>query len=190
MRNFSDSDYVVGKITALSMYILVLFLIFQIIVWVAIAVIGILFVEIGIIDKLYQGMSILATFVFAEVIIITGIVLHIRKKYSPFEMTEITEDGSLQPFIFTENYLKWLLNITAVGGIIWILLTGNSINAIKYFLIVIQGFGALFFTIFFIARLIITKQFSSRTFLSIALCCAAVFMALKYKGGALLLLTM
>ena len=81
MRNFSESDYVVGKITALSMYVLVLFFIFQIIVWLAIAVIGILFVEIGIIDKPYQGMAILATFVFAEVIIITGIVLHIRKKY-------------------------------------------------------------------------------------------------------------
>ena len=179
MRNLSESDYVVGKITALSMYVLVLFFIFQIIVWLAIAVIGILFVEIGIIDKPYQGMAILATFVFAEVIIITGIVLHIRKKYSPFEMTKTTEDGSLQPYIFTESYLRWLLNITAVGGIIWILLSGNSISSIKYFLIIIQGFGALFFTIFFVARLIITKQLSSRTLLSIALCCAAVFMALK-----------
>lgn len=179
MGNFSNSDYVVGKITALSMYVLVLFLVFQIIVWAAVAVIGILFTEIGIIDKAHQGIAILATFAFAEIIIIAGIALHIRKKYLPFEMTATTRDGSLQPYIFTENYLKWLLNITAVAGIIWILLTGNAINAIKYFLIVVQGFGALFFTIFFVSRLFITKQLNSRALVSIALCCAAVWMALQ-----------
>ena len=179
MVSFSDTDYVVGKITALSMYVLMLVIIFQIIVWVALAVIGILFTEIGIIDEAHQGMAMLATFVFSETIIISGIVLHIRKKYLPFKMAVIAKDGSLEPYIFTENYLKWLLNITALGGIIWILLTGNSINAIKYFLIVIQGFGALFFAIFFVSRLFITKQLSSRTLLSIALCCAAVWMALQ-----------
>ena len=176
MNKKTSSDYIVGNIAALSMYISLLFLIFQVLVWIPVAIVAIVLVEKNIIPKPHEGLATFTTFVLAESILITGIIIHIKRKYVPFELIDRREQGQLKPF--DERYLEWMLNITAGAGVIWIILLGWSIDSIRIFFIVIQGFGVLFFTIFFIVRLLLTKSFAFRTLLSVLLSAVAIWIAI------------
>ncbi|HIJ52975.1 MAG TPA: hypothetical protein HPP66_07435 [Planctomycetes bacterium] len=176
MNKKISSDYIVGNIAALSMCISLLFLIFQVLVWIPVAIVAIVLVENNIIPKPQGGLATLMTFVLAESILIAGIIIHIKRKYMPFELTDCREQGQLKPF--NERYLEWMLNITAGAGILWIILLGLSFDSIRIFLIVIQGFGILFLTIFFIVRLLLTKRFAFRTLFSVLLSAAAIWIAI------------
>jgi hypothetical protein len=176
MNKKTSSDYIVGNIAALSMYISLLFLIFQVLVWIPFAIVAIVLVESNIIPESHGSLACLMTLVLSELILIVGIIIHIKRKYLPFELIDRREKGQLKPF--DERYLEWMLNITAGAGVIWIILLGWSIDSIRIFFIVIQGFGVLFFTIFFIVRLLLTKRFVFRTLLSVLLSLTAIWIAI------------
>lgn len=176
MNKKISSDYVVGNIAALSMYISLLFLILQVLVWIPFAIVAIVLVENNIIPKSHGGMASLMTLVLAELIIIAGIIIHIKRKYMPLEFANSREKGQLKPF--NESYLEWMLNITAGAGILWIILLGLSFDSIRIFLIVIQGFGILFLTIFVIVRLLLTKRFAFRTLFSVVLSVTSIWIAI------------
>jgi len=176
MNKNISSDYMVGNIAALSMYISLLFLIFQVLVWIPCAIVAIVLVENNIIPKSHGGLATLMTFVLSELILIVGIIIHIKRKYMPFELISCREKGQLKPF--NESYLERMLNVTAGAGILWITLLGLSFDAIRIFLIVIQGFGILFLTIFFIVRLLLTKRFAFRTLFSVVLSVTSIWIAI------------
>ncbi|HUU15774.1 MAG TPA: hypothetical protein VMW72_01380 [Sedimentisphaerales bacterium] len=174
MKKEISSDYVVGKIAALSMYIALLFLLLQVFVWIPCMVILVL-VENGTISKSYEGLASLIIFVLSELIIIGLIIIHIKRKYLPFELSKYNNRGQVKPFIFKEKYLEINLNIIAGVGILWILLLGMPVNSIRYMLIVIHAFGIIFFTIFFIVRLLLTRQVAFRTLFSILLSTTSIW---------------
>ena len=177
MNKNISSDYVVGNIAALSMYISLLFLIFQVLVWIPCAVVGIVLVGNNIIPESHGGLISLITLVLAESILTVGIIIHTKRKYMPFEFSDCHDKGQLKPF--NESYLEWMLNITAGAGILWIILLGLSFDSIRIFLIVIQGFGILFLTILLIVRLLLTKKFAFRTLFSVSLSVASIWIAIR-----------
>ncbi len=179
IKNKNTSDYIVGQVAAMSMYIAVLFIILQVFVWIPMVVVGILLVEGGIISQSSAGFVSIVTLIGFEMLLISGITLHIRKKYLPLGRVELDEGVEHNPLIFKEIYLETLLNITAIVGIIFILLLNMQISSIKYFLIVVQGFGAIFFTIFLVVRLFLTRFFSFRTLFSIILSIGSIVVAVK-----------
>jgi hypothetical protein len=172
-----SSDYVVGKIAALSMYIALLFLLLQVFVWIPCMIIFVL-VENDIIPESQEGLASLITFVLSELILIGLIVIHIKRKYLPFELSEFDNQGRVKPFVFKEKYLERGLNIIAGVGILWILLLGMPTNSIRYMLIVIHGFGILFFIIFFIVRLLLTRRVAYRTLFSILLSTTSIWVTI------------
>jgi len=173
-----SSDYVVGKIAALSMYIALLFLLLQVLVWISCMVIFVL-VENDIIPKSQEGLYTLITFVLSELILIGFIVVHVKRKYLPFALTEFDDQGQVRLFVFNEKYLERSLNIIAVVGILWILLLGMPTSSIRYLLFVINGFGLLFFIIFFIVRLLLTRKIAYRTLFSILLSVTLIWLAIR-----------
>jgi len=126
-------------------------------------------VETSMILESHQGLAFFITFVLSELILIGLIFIHITRKYLPFELSEFDGQGRVKPFVFKEKYLEINLNIIAGVGILWILLLGMPANSIRYMLIVIHAFGILFFIIFFIVRLLLTRQVAYRTLFSILL---------------------
>lgn len=177
MNDKSSSDYLVGNIAGLSIYISVLFLILQVLVWIPCAIVGILLVGNNIIPESQGGLFSLITLVLAELIVCVGIIIHIKRRYIPFEFACCDEKSHLKPF--NEPYLEWMLNITAVAGILWITLLGLSFDSVRVFLVVIEGFGILFLTIFFIVRLVLTKKVALRTLLSALLSAASIWIAIR-----------
>ncbi len=159
------------------MYILLLFLLLQVLVWIPCMIIIVL-VENDIISQSQAGLASLITFVLSELILVWRIIIHIRKKYLPFELSEFDKQGRVKPFIFKEQYLEAGLNIIAGIGILWILLLGIPMNSIRYMLIVIQGFAVLFFMIYFVVRLLLTRRFAFRTLFSALLSTAAIWIAI------------
>ncbi|MBW8042300.1 MAG: hypothetical protein FVQ85_20190 [Planctomycetes bacterium] len=176
MNKNISSDYIVGNMAGLSMYISLLFLIFQGLVWIPFAIVAIVLVENNIIPESHGSLACLITLVLSELILIVGIIIHIKKKYMPLEFADCHEKGQLKPF--NESYLEWMLNITAGAGILWIILLGLSFDSIRIFLIVLQGFGILFLTIFFIVRLLLTKRFAFRTLFSVLLSVTSIWIAI------------
>ncbi len=126
-------------------------------------------VETSMILESHQGLAFFITFVLSKLILIGLIFIHITRKYLPFELSEFDGQGRVKPFVFKEKYLEINLNIIAGVGILWILLLGMPANSIRYMLIVIHAFGILFFIIFFIVRLLLTRQVAYRTLFSILL---------------------
>ena len=179
INNKNTSDYIIGQVAAMSMYISVLFIILQVFVWIPVAIVSILLVEGGIIPQFLAGFATIVTLIVFEMILIFGIIFYVRKKYLPLEMVELNKEEEYNPFIFKEIYLEKLLNITAIAGILWILLLGMQVSSIKYFLFVVQGFGVLFFTIFIVVRLLLTRFFSLRTLFSIILSIGSIIAAAK-----------
>ena len=179
INNKNTSDYIVGQVAAMSMYIAVLFIILQVFVWIPMVIVGILLVEGGIISQSLAGFATIVTLILFEILLILGITLHIRKTYFPLGGVELDEGVEHNPFIFKEIYLETLLNITAIAGILWIIFLGMQVSSIKYFLIVVQGFGVIFFTIFLVVRLLLTRFFSLRTLFSIILSIGSIFVAVK-----------
>jgi len=172
-----SSDYVVGKIAALSMYISLLFLILQMPVWIALMVVLVL-VENGTIPKSQEGLVAIMTLVLSELILIGMIIIHIKRKYLPFELSEFDNQGRVKPFVFKEKYLERGFNTIAGVCILWILLLGMPVSSIRYMLIVIHGFGILFFIIFFIVRLLLTGRVAYRTLFSILLSAASIWVTI------------
>jgi len=177
MNKEDYSDYIVGEMTALSMYISILFLLFQVFVWIACMPIFVL-IENNIIPKSQEGLASLTIFLSSELILVWRIIIHVRRKCLPFELSEFDDQGRVKPFVFKEQYLERGLNIIAGVGILWILLIGMPMNSIKYMLIVIQGFGILFYLIFFVVRLLLTRRLAYRTVFSILLSITSIWMAI------------
>ena len=170
------SDYIVGKITALSIYISMLFLLLQVLVWIACMPIFVL-IENNIIPESQEGLASIAIFLLSESILVWRIIVHVRKKYLPFELSDFDDQGRDKPFVFKEQYLERGLNIIAGIGILWILLIGMPINSIKYMLIVIQSFGILFYLIFFVVKLLLTRRLAYRTVFSVLLSVTSIWLA-------------
>jgi hypothetical protein len=178
MEKDISSDYVVGKIAALSMYIALLFLLLQVLVWIPCMVILVL-VENDVIHKSHEGLAFYITFILSELILIGSIFIHIKRKYLPFELSEFDGRGRIKPFVFKEKYLEINLNIIAGVGILWILLLGMPANSIRYMLIVIHAFGILFFVIFFVVRLLVTRRVAFRTLFSILLSTISIWLTIS-----------
>lgn len=180
MNTNTSSDYYIGGIAALSMYISLLFLILQVLVWIPCAIVAIVLVGNEVIPESHGGAASLITFVLAELIVSVGIIVHVKRKYIPFEFAGGDDKARLRPF--NESYLEWMLNITAGAGILWIILLGLPFDSIRVFLVVIQGFGILFLTIFFVVRLLLTNRLSFRTLLSVLLSAASIWIAIATSG--------
>jgi len=178
MGNDIETEYKVGSITALSILITLLLLIFQIFVCIPTSVVSVLLVG-RVIPKSHGDLATLTTFFLSEFLVIGGIILYVRKKYTPFGVIDYSEDGEIHFFVFNEKYLEYLFGIGAVVGILWSFVLGSPPDFIKYFLIVLNGFAVLFFTIFFVVRLVITYVFSLRTLAIIILLCMSIWISIK-----------
>lgn len=177
MNSPGDDDYIVGKITALSMYIAMLFIMFQFVILTIIGLSGIVLFQLGIIHKNYENIFFIICLTIAESLLIIGIYFHLKKKYGRFELIKTNNYGQKEPFIFKESYLEWLISILSLGGILWIYIIGLPPVSIKIFLIIVDSFAILFFSIFFIVRLILTKVVSFTAAIPVALC---VILIMKY----------
>lgn len=178
MEKEISSDYFIGKIAALSMYIAVLFLILQVIVWIP-CMVTLILAEMDIIPKSKEGLACFIAFILSELIVIGLIIIHVKRRCLPFELTELDSQGQIKLFTFNEKYLEINLNIIAGVGILWILLLGMPASSIRYLLIIIHAFGILFFVIFFIVRSLLTRKIAFRTLFSILLSTILIWMTLK-----------
>jgi len=174
----SIDDYTIGKISALSMYISIIFLLFQILVAMSCTAVAVLLPELGIIKNSQTTLFTIICLIFSEAVLIFFIWRHIKYKYLPLKKTHLNEPGNITPFVFNEEYLERMLNIAAVVGIAWILLMGMHWNSIRYFFIVLHGFGILFLSIFFVVRFTLAHETGVRTFASIILSCLFLYLAI------------
>ena len=164
-------DYKIGVVAALSMYIAVLFVIFQAIV-----------MPLSLFIMLLAGISdskMWVAILFCESVLVFFIVRHVRRSLLASEMLEADGYGKLRQFVFDERVLQRMLNITAAVGIIWILFMGMPVASIKYFLLVVDLFGLLFLSIFFVVRIWLTKEINAVTVLSMLLPAASVWIILR-----------
>jgi hypothetical protein len=172
-------DYTIGKIAALSMYISVIFLLFQLIVnMICVAVITIL-PEMGIIAASKSDLFMYISIIISELILCVCIWYHIKRKYSPFEIVKLDENGKIKPFVVKEEYIERSFNVAGIIGILWILLMRESPTSIRIFLIILDGFSILFLSIFFVIRSILSRTMPLRTLASIALSSGSLYFAFK-----------
>lgn len=180
LKDNPPSEEMIGEIAGLSMYVSLLFLIFQVPVWIVLMVVEVILENFRYSEQ-FRGLCAIPLLLLSEIILIVLIYRKVRRERSILIPDRVVLNDNKRVTVFNEKILERCFNVMAIIGMVWILIMGMPVESIKYFHIVIQGFAALFFLIFLILRLILMRRFAFGTFLSVVLSVASIVVALVIK---------
>lgn len=155
-RRRDYDDYDVEALAAISMWISVVFLLLQFLVFIPVTVVGLVLESKGWSAHARESVY-FAVWVPIELGVFTYLAWRGRLAFKKHmeARSAATNDGNISKpsgSPFTEKRLMLWFGFAALAGIGHCIQNGIEIAALRYFLIVVEGFAVLFLSIFIIVR--------------------------------------
>jgi hypothetical protein len=167
------------------MFATLLFVVLQGLIWVPAAVFMFLLPGLGVLGKRTGEVLGLGIWAGLEVSLIVTLIYFVRRhlwgqaKPTAAEFQAQVEVEERKPVLFTERRLEAAMVATALGTVIYGMVLGFNMFAIRIAVIVIEEFALLFMLMFCLVRLAVTKRLRPGGLVSLIVIGISPFQALK-----------